>query len=76
MIGDLRGMARALGGEVVGGQVLCPGPGRAPTDRSLRVLVSAASPVGFIAHSLVGDDFMLCRDHVAGRLAASIEFPK
>jgi hypothetical protein len=27
--------------------------------------------MGFIAHSLAGDDFMLCRDHVAGRLAAA-----
>jgi putative DNA primase/helicase len=65
MIGDLRAMARALNGEVVGGQVLCPGPGHSPKDRSLAVRLSAASPQGFIAHSHCGDDWMTCRDHVS-----------
>ena len=68
MIGDPRAMARALGGEVRRGQVVCPGPGRPPTDRSLSVIVNAASPWGFIAHSSVGDDFIACRDFVLDRL--------
>jgi putative DNA primase/helicase len=65
MIGDLRAMARALDGEVVGGQVSCPGPGHSPRDRSLSVRLSAAAPMGFIAFSHCGDDWQTCRDHVA-----------
>jgi putative DNA primase/helicase len=68
VIGDLRAMARALGGEVVGGQVVCPGPGHSPKDRSLAVRISAAAPMGFIAHSHCGDDWIVCRDYVASRL--------
>jgi putative DNA primase/helicase len=65
VIGDLRAMARALGGEVIGGQVSCPGPGHSPRDRSLSVRIVAAAPMGFIAHSHCGDDWIVCRDHVA-----------
>ena len=68
MITDLHDMAAALGGEVVGGQVSCPGPNHGPNDRSLRVRVSADAPMGFIAHSTVGADFMHVRDYVARRL--------
>jgi hypothetical protein len=32
---DLRSIARALGGEISGNQVLAPGPGHGPRDRSL-----------------------------------------
>jgi len=33
---DVRAAARALGGDVVGrDQILCPGPGHSPRDRSL-----------------------------------------
>jgi putative DNA primase/helicase len=71
VIGDLHSMARALGGEVKGSQVSCPGPGQAPTDRSLSVRVSANSPLAFNAHSRIGQDCMRCRDYVAGRLARS-----
>jgi putative DNA primase/helicase len=68
MTGDLRAMARALGGEIVGGQVSCPGPGHSPRDRSLAVRLSADAPMGFIAFSHCGDDWTLCRDDVARRL--------
>jgi putative DNA primase/helicase len=68
VIGDLRAIARALNGEVTGGQVLCPGPGRSPRNRSLRVTISASSPDGFLCHSFRGDDWRACRDYVAGRL--------
>jgi putative DNA primase/helicase len=68
VITDLRAMARALNGEVVGGQVSCPGPGHSSKDRSLSVCLSATAPMGFIAHSHAGDDFMACRDYVAERL--------
>ena len=65
---DLRAIARALGGEVVGRQVVAPGPGHSPRDRSLSVTISAAAPEGFLAFSHAGDDFVECRDHVKARL--------
>jgi putative DNA primase/helicase len=68
---DLRSIARALGGEIHSGQVLCPGPRHGPRDRSLSVAISASSPQGFIAHSFAGDDWQTCRDYVAGRLGIS-----
>jgi hypothetical protein len=36
----LRLIARALGGEVVGGQVLCPGPPRLPRLRARKTRVA------------------------------------
>ena len=65
---DLRAIARALGGEVVGRQVVAPGPGHSPRDRSLSVTISAAAREGFLAFSHAGDDFAECRDHVKARL--------
>lgn len=64
----LRELARALGGEVTGNSVLCPGPGRGPRNRNLSVRPSAEHPDGFVIHSFAGDDWRLCRDHVAGLL--------
>ncbi len=61
---SLRSIARALGGEVSGAQVLAPGPGHDPRDRSLSIKASAASPDGFLVHSFAGDDFKYCRDYV------------
>ncbi len=61
---DLRALARALGGDVVGRQVLAPGPGHSPKDRSLSIALSATAPEGFLAFSHAGDDFTACRDHV------------
>ena len=65
---DLRAIARALGGEVVGRQVLAPGPGHSQQDRSLSVTISATAPEGFLAFSHAGDDFAECRDHVKAAL--------
>ncbi|MFW6028189.1 MAG: hypothetical protein ACOC9Q_01535 [bacterium] len=61
-------MASALGGEVVGQEVLCPGPGHNPKDRSLSVKPDPNSPGLFIVHSFCNDDFRACRDHVKQRL--------
>jgi hypothetical protein len=36
---DVRTIARAMGGQVVGGKALVPGPGYSPRDRSLSWLV-------------------------------------
>jgi hypothetical protein len=65
---DPRSAAKALGGEVVGGQVSAPGPGHSPHDRSLSVKMSVNAPDGFIVHSHAGDDWKECRDHVYERL--------
>jgi len=65
---DLRALAAALGGDVTGGQVLAPGPGHSPRDRSLAVKPCPTAPDGFVAFSHCGDDWMTCRDHVRGKL--------
>jgi putative DNA primase/helicase len=65
---SLRAIARLLGGEVSGGQVLAHGPGHSPKDRSLCVRLSARAPDGFIVHSYAGHDFQACRDYVPERL--------
>jgi hypothetical protein len=65
---DLRALARALGGEVSGGQVLAPGPNHGPKDRSMSVRLSATAPDGFICFSHARDDWTDCRDYVRERL--------
>jgi hypothetical protein len=65
---DLRHVAHALGGELRGKQVNCPGPGHSSRDRSLSVRLSFTAPDGFICHSHAGDDWQACRDHVRTRL--------
>jgi hypothetical protein len=60
---ELHTWARLLGGEVSGVQVLCPGPGHGPQDRSLSVKMAATNG-GFVVHSFSGDDPIVCRDHV------------
>ena len=61
-------MAQALGGKVSGGQVLAPGPGHSPADRSLSVKPDPDAPEGFVVHSFAGDDPIACRDYVRDRL--------
>jgi putative DNA primase/helicase len=65
---DLRAMARALGGEISGRQILCPGPRHSPADRSLCVRFDAGAPDGFVVHSFAGDDPIKARDHVREKL--------
>ena len=65
---SLREIARRLGGEVVSGQVLAPGPSHRPYDRSMSLRPSASSPDGFLVHSFAGDSWQDCRDHVKARL--------
>lgn len=66
-------LARALGGKINGSQVLAPGPGHSPRDQSLSVRLSVSSPDGFIVYSHAGDDWRVCRDHVAGALGFPID---
>ena len=70
---DVRAAARALGGDVVGrDQILCPGPGHSPSDRSLAVRFVADD---FIVHSHANDDWQACRDHVSARLGWDTQRP-
>jgi hypothetical protein len=64
----LRSWAMALGGEVSGCGVNCPGPGHSARDRSLSVTPSATSPSGFLVHSFAGDDSIVCLDYVRTKL--------
>ena len=66
-------MAELLGGEVSGGQVLCPGPGHGPDDRSLSVKLDPADREGFVTHSFASDHWKDCRDHV--RAMVGLEYP-
>jgi putative DNA primase/helicase len=61
-------IARALGGELVRNQVLCPGPGHRHRDRSLSIKFDQAAPEGFLVHSFAGDDLTQCHDHVRALL--------
>jgi hypothetical protein len=72
---DLRSLARALGGEVSGRQVLAPGPGHSPRDRSLAICLSSDAPDGFLVHSHAGDDWRECREHVRSRLGLPVWEP-
>ncbi|WP_407153912.1 AAA family ATPase [Bradyrhizobium sp. STM 3557] len=57
-------LAQALGGDAHGNEVLAPGPGHSPKDRSLSIKLSSDAPGGFVVHSFAGDDPIACRDHV------------
>jgi putative DNA primase/helicase len=67
-LGDLRSAARALGGQLHGQHILCPGPGHSRKDRSLSVTFADH---GFVCHSFAGDDWKVCRDHVRAILGLS-----
>src|SRR5262252_908504 len=70
---DVHAAAHALGGDIVGrDQVLCPGPGHSPRDRSLAVRFVAD---GFIVHSHANDDWQTCRDYVSARLGLDNQRP-
>jgi hypothetical protein len=68
MTPQLKSWAAALGGDVSGRDVLCPGPGHSAYDRSLSVTPSAAAPDGFLVHSFSGDDPIACKDYVRTKL--------
>jgi hypothetical protein len=64
---NLQALAKALGGQVSGSQVLAPGPGHSAVDRSMSVKLDSGAPDGFVTHSFAGDDPILCRDHVRAK---------
>lgn len=68
MIQELKLWATALGGDVNGHGVICPGPGHSSHDRSLSVTPYSAAPDGFLVHSFAGDDPIACKDYVRAKL--------
>src|SRR5262245_31515402 len=68
-------IAELLGGDVQGGQVLCPGPRHDSGDRSLSVKPDKTDSEGFVTHSFAGDDWKECRAHVRKKLGLP-EFKK
>lgn len=68
MSASLREIARALGGEISGDQVLAPGPRHSRSDRSLSVKLSKSAPDGLLINSFAGDDPIVCKDYVRGRI--------
>lgn len=71
MSAHLSSWASALGGEVSGRGVNCPGPGHGARDRSLSVTPSATARGGFLVHSFASDDPIVCLDYVRARLGFS-----
>ena len=65
---SIQKIAELLGGEVSGGQVLCPGPAHGAGDRSLSVKPDPDDREGFVTHSFAGDDWKDCRAHVRAKL--------
>ena len=65
---DLNAVARALGGEVRGGQVLAPSPGHSAEDRSLSVKLAPNAPDGFVVHSIAENGPINCGDYVREKL--------
>lgn len=70
---DVAGAARVLRGEVYRGrEVLAPGPGHSPRDRSLHVLFDPSAPDGFVVRSYAGEAFDVCRDYVKRELGLEL----
>ena len=64
---DLRALQRALGGEIAGSGLRCPGPDHSAADRSLSVKLDSNAPDGFVVHSFADDDPIACRDFVRAK---------
>ena len=74
---DPRLVARELGGDVSGRNVLAPGPGHSRADRSLSVKIDPAAPDGFVVYSFAGDAPISCREHVRNALGLdTLEHPR
>lgn len=58
---SLHALAKQWGGEVCGSDILIPGPGHGPNDRSLSVRLSGKD---FVVHSFADDPLKDCRDYV------------
>jgi AAA domain len=73
---SLQEIARALGGEVSGGQVLAPAPGHSPSDRGLSVRPDPSAPDGYLVHLFNGCDPLAAKDYVRQKLGFEPYKPK
>jgi hypothetical protein len=73
MMLSLQQLATVLGGEVSGNQVLAPGPGHSPRDRSMSVKLVEGD---YIANSFSGDDWKALRDYIDTKIGAPKWAPK
>jgi phage/plasmid primase-like uncharacterized protein len=78
---SLNAIRSRIGGDLYDGgrRLICPGPGHAPRDRSLSVLLTPQGRVVF--HSFAGDDLAACVEHLGlegdqGRRMTSAEARK
>src|SRR5829696_6724473 len=65
---NLLAIARSLGGEVYGRQILAPGVGHSRRDRSLSIRLDSRAPGGLLVHSFAGDDPLVAKDHLRSAL--------
>jgi putative DNA primase/helicase len=72
---DLLTLRAALGGEISGRQLLCPGPDHSLRDRSMSVKLDPSAPDGFVCFSHAGDSWQDCKDYVRGRLGLPVWQP-
>jgi hypothetical protein len=63
---SLQSVASGLGGEICGPEVLAPGPGHSPKDRSLSVKLDHNGQI--LVHSFCSDNWRECRDYVLRKL--------
>lgn len=68
LMAALQHAAHVLGGDLTRGQILCPGLGHSPRDRSLSVCFDDRAPNGFMLASFARDDWEPYRDYVCERL--------
>jgi hypothetical protein len=73
---DLETLQRALGGDISNGQLLCPGPGHSPADRSLSIKLDSNMPDGFVVHSFAGDDPINCKVYIREKAGLPAFVPK
>jgi hypothetical protein len=64
MLADLHSLAQVLGGEVRGHQVLAPGQGHSPKDRSLSIRFDPHAPGGFLVHCFGAGDPLAEKDRI------------
>jgi hypothetical protein len=65
-------VARTMGGEAWGNQILIPGPGHSRKDRSLSIRLEEGAPDGFLVHSFAGDDPIVCKQYIREKLGLQL----
>jgi hypothetical protein len=73
---SLQEIARALNGDIRGGQVLAPGPGHSAEDRSLSITLSNKADGGIIVKSFANDPWPLCKDYILEKMGLPKFQPK